>query len=106
MTLNAGTLFERGSDGLPTGQLLTPTQGPWDDCFTDLHEPIHIRWSHGLVLELTSSCVFWTVYDEPEHAICIEPQSGPPDAFNIGGTEHLEVDRPLEHWMKWRWWYV
>ena len=46
------------------------------------------------------------MYDEPEHAICIEPQSGPPDAFNIGGTEHLEVDRPLEHWMKWRWWYV
>jgi galactose mutarotase-like enzyme len=30
------------------------------------------------------------VFDEPEHAICVEPQSHPPDAFNLGP----EVARP------------
>jgi galactose mutarotase-like enzyme len=23
------------------------------------------------------------VYTDPEHAVCVEPQSGPPDEFNL-----------------------
>jgi aldose 1-epimerase len=29
------------------------------------------------------------VYDETAHATCVEPQSGPPDAFNLAPTEYL-----------------
>jgi len=103
--MKAKGMLERGEDGLPTGTVGVPTDGPYDDCFCDLEAPIHIRWSHGLVLELTSSCAYWTVYDQPDHAICIEPQSGPPDGFNIGGAEQLEVGGRLHHWMQWRWWH-
>jgi aldose 1-epimerase len=24
------------------------------------------------------------VFTQPEHAVCVEPQTGPPDAFNSG----------------------
>jgi aldose 1-epimerase len=34
------------------------------------------------------------VYSEPEHAICIEPQTGPPDALNIA-RELVTSESPL-----------
>ena len=55
--------------------------GPWDDCFTELaHEPV-LRWG-DFSLRLSSSADHWVVYDGPEHAICVEPQTGAPDAHN------------------------
>lgn len=82
-----GAMYERGRDGLPTGRLLRPVPpGPWDDCFTDVREPIVLTFTpqgrSPISLELRSSCDHWVVYDEPGHATCVEPQSGPPDAFN------------------------
>ena len=55
-----------------------------------------------LRLELSSSCQWWVVYSEPEHAICVEPQSGPPDAANLA-PEIVVPGRPLEHVMRWSW---
>ena len=52
---------------------------------------------------MSSSCDHWVVYDEPEHAVCIEPQSGPPDAFNLGGSEVASPDHPVVHQMTLRW---
>ena len=34
---------------------------------------------------MTSTCDHVVLYDQPRHAICVEPQTGPPDALN-----HLE----------------
>ena len=31
---------------------------------------------------LARRCSWWVAYTEPEHAVCVEPQSGPPDAVN------------------------
>ena len=35
---------------------------------------------------LTSTCDHWVVYTEPEHAICVEPQSGPPERRQPGAA--------------------
>ena len=35
------------------------------------------------VVQVESDCDHWVVYDEPADATCVEPQSGPPDAFNL-----------------------
>ena len=96
-------MYERGTDGLPTGRLIEPSEGPWDDCFTGLASSPRIVWPGRLALELSSSCDHWVVYTEPDHAICVEPQSGPPDAANIDPWV-VRPGTPLVASMTWHWW--
>ncbi len=77
-------MYERDEFGLPTGTLVEPSPGPWDDCFTNT-EPIvlHYRRPTAPAVTVTSDCDHVVVYDQPHDATCVEPQSGPPDAFNL-----------------------
>jgi aldose 1-epimerase len=76
------SMYLRDGEGIPTGELVTPPPGPWDDCFVNT-EPVELRYA-DLTLTITSpDCDAWVVYDMPAHATCVEPQSGPPDAFNL-----------------------
>ena len=68
---------------MPTGRLVAPSAGPWDDCFTGVASPPRLVWPDRFALEVASSCDHWVVYTEPEHAICVEPQTGPPDAVEL-----------------------
>lgn len=75
-------MFRRDTGGIPTGELITvPPDGPWDDCFVN-DRPITLDIGRRRIV-LTSDCAHWVVYDEPPHASCFEPQTGPPDAFTI-----------------------
>jgi aldose 1-epimerase len=98
----AEAMFVRDDDGIPTGELMTPTAGPWDDCFTGVWADPVLIWPGVLALEIGSSCAFWVVYDEQSHAMCVEPQTAPPDALNQGPTI-VEPGRPLTATMEWRW---
>lgn len=71
----------RRVDGIAIDEQIEMRPGPWDDCFVNV-EPV-VATIGGIRVRLTSDCTEWVVYDQPEHATCIEPQSGPPDAFNI-----------------------
>ncbi|MGQ2911325.1 aldose 1-epimerase [Aeromicrobium sp.] len=73
-------MVERGDAMLPTGRFVEPVAEPWDDCFA-LQRPPSIRWGDTLTLRLSSDAPWWVVYTRPEHAVCIEPQTAPPDAF-------------------------
>jgi aldose 1-epimerase len=77
-------MYRRDDVGLPTGELLEPTAGPWDDCFVNT-DPVVLRYDRrsASTVTVTSDCDHWVVFDEPAHATCVEPQSGPPDAFNL-----------------------
>ncbi len=83
LRLRAGSMYERDAEGIPSGALRPPPPGPWDDCFTALAAPPELHWPGALRLTLTASVDHWVVYDEPAHALCVEPQSGPPDALNL-----------------------
>ena len=48
--------------------------------------PAVLRWPGALTVTLEAACRCVVVFDEPEHAICVEPQTDPPDAFNLGST--------------------
>lgn len=80
----ARAMYARDAAGIPTGRLVPPPTGPWDDCFVDPAGSPTILWPGALALRLSASTNHWVVYDQPEHAICIEPQTGPPDALNLG----------------------
>jgi aldose 1-epimerase len=43
------------------------------------------------------------VYDKPEHATCVEPQSGPPDAVNLGVATVLEPGEMVQRSMTIAW---
>ena len=108
LTFGPSLMYELDESAIPTGELVTAPPGPWDNCFTSLrHEPT-IEWPGIVTLRLTSSCDHWVIYTEPAHALCVEPQSDAPDAFNrdpdiIRGGEQLQAwfriawtqDRPV-----------
>ncbi|MFT7473363.1 MAG: aldose 1-epimerase [Verrucomicrobiales bacterium] len=81
LKFEAQSMFARDTAGIPSGHLTTPSAGPWDDCFTDIRSGPTLRWG-DLVLQLSSTAHQWTIFDKPEHALCIEPQTGPPNALN------------------------
>ncbi len=75
------TMVERGEEHLPTGALAEPTPGPWDDCFT-LARPPRLTWPGALTLDLVSDADWWVVFDASRDAVCLEPQTAPPDAVH------------------------
>ena len=87
-----GKMLERGSDYLPTGELISPTPPPWDDAFCEVRGTPTIYWEDVLQIEIESDAPYWVVYDQDPEGVCIEPQSAPPDAANLG----IESDTYLE----------
>ena len=74
---------ERGDDHLPTGQRLDPEPGPWDDCFgMPGGVDVTLTWPGQLELKVASREEWVVVYDEQEAAVCVEPQTGPPNGLN------------------------
>ena len=96
-------MFRRDGAGIATTELGPPPPGPWDDCFTDLRRPPVLRWPRFLELTIESDCPTWVVYTVPDHAICVEPQTAPPDALNTGTASIVIPGRPLASEMTWTW---
>ena len=57
-------------------------EGPWDDCFGGVERSPVLTWPGVLRVELQSACPYWVVFTERAHAVCVEPQTAPPDALN------------------------
>ncbi len=95
-------IYPRDGEGIATLPVAPPPPGPWDDCFLN-DQPVLLERAGGGVIRLTSDCSHWVVYDATAHATCVEPQTGPPDAFNLGATR-LEPGGTLSAWflMEWR----
>lgn len=80
---------------LPTGERVLPARAAnlrrltclgkrrLDDCFGDLDGPVVVAWDQlRLRMECTAADAHVQVYTPPG-SFCIEPQSAPPDAFNL-----------------------
>lgn len=103
LEIDAGAMYRRDSTGMPTGELVAPPPpGPWDDCFTGLRRSPRLRWPGFLELTIQSECPAWVVYTEPLEALCVEPQTAPPDALNADPAI-VEPGRPLVAEMTWSW---
>ena len=105
---------------LPTGRLLTPggeydlAAGPQlgdrrlDDCYRGLAGPVRIVGERlQLSMELSGAEPHVQVFT-PEDAVCVEPQTSAPDAFNlaeagIGGTGIAVLDGAAVFTTTWRW---
>ena len=79
------------------GGVAAPGSGAtWDDPFVGVTAPPQIAWGDALTLTLTAgpAVTHWMVYD-PDDALCVEPQAGPPDALHRGGAIHLKAGESL-----------
>jgi aldose 1-epimerase len=107
LVVQAGAMYERGADGLPTGRVVQPGPRPWDDCFRDLAEMPRVVWPGLLALEVASQAPSWVVYDGSPDGVCIEPQTAPPDFVHLAdplpAAWLATPDQPLAVTMRWRW---
>jgi aldose 1-epimerase len=93
----------RGTDYLPTGQRIEPAPGPWDDCFgMPGGVDVTIGWPEFLALNIKSPERWVVVFDMKDEAVCVEPQSGPPNGLNTL-PRLVTPDTPLEVETVWSW---
>lgn len=90
---NAEKMFVKDKEGLPNGEFTEPGRGPWDDCFTEVRGTPSIVWEDVVQISIESDAPYWVVYNEDSDGVCIEPQTAPPDAANLGitGENYLEA---------------
>ncbi|PZT68990.1 aldose 1-epimerase [Streptomyces sp. SW4] len=94
---------ERGDDHLPTGNRIDPRPGPWDDCFgMPGGVDVTLTWPGLLELRVTSPEEWVVVYDEQDAAVCVEPQTGPPNGLNTLPRLVTPLE-PLEATTTWSW---
>lgn len=94
LNFHPGFMFLRDEAGVATRTRRPATPGPWDDCFGEVAGNPAVVWPGVLRLELASTCRFWVVFTERPHALCVEPQTAPPDALNHDPFV-VEPGRPL-----------
>ncbi|WP_230423315.1 aldose 1-epimerase [Streptomyces radicis] len=103
LDFTADAQLERGDDHLPTGRRVEPRPGPWDDCFHMADGvSVTLTWPGQLELSVTSRTPWAVIYDETAEAVCVEPQSGPPDGLNTHPRLVTELE-PLEITTRWAW---
>lgn len=100
--LDASAMLVRDGDGIPSGERVPVPAGPWDDCFDGITWPVTLTWPGALRLAVRADTRYVVVYDEPEKSVCVEPQTGPPDAFTLEPTV-VTPGRPLSAAMTWTW---
>lgn len=86
-------MYPRDAQGIavmPAGEV---RPGPWDDCFVNHRDVVLHRDGQRLVV--SSACRDWVVYDGTPHATCVEPQTAPPDAFNLVPGHRLQPGETL-----------
>jgi len=93
LEFEADRMLVKGSDVMPTGEYSPPKPPPWDDAFTDFKKLPSITWPGAAKVDLISQAPWWVIYTEDKAGICVEPQSAPPDAANLGitGNHHIEL---------------
>lgn len=103
LDFQASQKYQCDEERIPTGQLETIAKRPWDDCFIGLISEPKLKWPEALTLSISSDCDHWVVYDFPEHAICVEPQTAPANSINSQQAFLLSPENPLKKQMVWKW---
>lgn len=74
----------RGADHLPSAERIPydPTAGPFDDAFVVPSGRARLRWPGAMAIDVMSEGTWFVVFDGRREAVCVEPQSGPPDGLD------------------------
>lgn len=95
--------YEVDDELIPTGEIEEVPTPPWDTPFTGMEVPPRLIWPGALEVVVRSSARRWVLYTEPEHALCVEPQTARPDALGTDEADVVEPGTPLSAWMQLSW---
>ncbi|MGW0737143.1 aldose epimerase family protein [Streptomyces sp. NPDC002851] len=103
LAFDAAWQEQRGENHLPTGKRVDVQPGPWDDCFgMPDGVDVTLTWPGQLELKVASREQWVVIYDEQPEAVCVEPQTGPPNGLNTHPRLVTPIE-PLEAEMTWSW---
>ena len=108
LTFDPGWMWRRDASGIPDGTHVSPTPQPWDDAFGGVTAAPLIRWPGAVQLSVETDCPAWIIYTERDDQICVEPQTGIPNAFNYedsttDGPTTLNAGGSMELTLTLRW---
>jgi aldose 1-epimerase len=108
VALDARAMLARDDEGITTATELpvpagAPVDPPVDDVFADVAWPVVLTWPGVLRLEVSADTPWAVVFTEREEAVCVEPQTAPPDATALGLAPTASPGRPLVLSVRWRW---
>ena len=98
--LPADRMLLRDAAGIPDGRTGPVPAGPWDDCFGGVRWPVVLRWPGALRLDVSADTDWVVVFDERDEAVCVEPQTGPPNDVNAS-PRWVSADAPLTATTTW-----
>ncbi len=75
-------MFQRDLDGSTTSTLVDVPDGRVDDCFVGVGT-VRVEWPGEFALDVEHDCPVVVLFDGLDHAVCVEPQTGPPDAVRV-----------------------
>lgn len=94
-------------DGVfPSGELQKDPVGPFDDVFSIADAQVEVQWGPGRRLCVESSHPWFVVFDQLPDALCIEPQTAPPNAFTTpwaGTVVTASPEAPVRLANSWTW---
>ena len=98
-----GAMYGNDETGLPSGELVAPADGPWDNAFVDPAEAPRVTWPGFLELTVDSSCPVYVLCDSEPQGICIEPWTAPPNSLNMPGQAVAVPGGQMVATMTWHW---
>ncbi len=84
LNFSAEKMLLRDQGSIPTGDLVDIPPPPWDDTFFGVTTSPIIKWEGLAQIKISASVPWWVVYNEDSQALCVEPQTAPPNASNLG----------------------
>jgi len=99
--------FPQDEDGMPAAQPV-PMTAPlpdraWDDVFGGVTWPARVVWDGALTLDVDSDANYVVVFNHRPDAVCVEPQTAPPNAVESDRAGVVEPGTPLSMGMHLAW---
>ena len=101
--ITAVGILPRDEDGMPLPDAVPVAPQPWDETFTGVTWPAVVTWEGALRLEVSGDHPWAVVFTERPLAVCVEPQTGPPNAAELGLAATVTPGTPLSLTMTWTW---
>jgi aldose 1-epimerase len=96
LTTNFEQMYVRDCADITTNSISAPKPPPWDDCFIGADTDVQLNWDSLLTLKLRSNFPYWVIYSDPADAICVEPQTAPPNAIELELNQVLDSNESVE----------
>jgi aldose 1-epimerase len=108
ISLAARAVLAAQEEGIPTLEEIPLPSGPAEDAglndtLAGVEWPVTLTWPGVAVLEVSADAPWAVVFTQREEAVCVEPQTAPPDATALGLEGLAAPGSPVVMTTTWRW---